>query len=194
MSKPPLSCRGCGKTRKETKFRHRRRFCISCETNPRRCSGCGELREAKSFHHAKVCNQCRYAADAERSKANARRRHVQFRRQVFEAYGGECACCGERRESMLSIDHIANDGAAHRRSMAANWSSRWKDKNVGGGTALYSDLIRRGFPPGFQILCMNCNSSKARNGGVCEHELEGATVIPKGSRAKQPEAPGPRLN
>ena len=49
---------------------------------------------------------------------------------------------------MLTLDHINNDGAEHRRRMVS--------KDI----VLY--LIRNNFPEGFQILCYNCNCIKSR--------------------------------
>jgi hypothetical protein len=82
----------------------------------------------------------------------------------MQAYGGwVCACCsfdGTHLHSMMSLDHINNDGAAHIRSLGGR-----------GNGVVWRDLVRRGFPEGFQVLCMNCNFSKKLNGGVCEHML-----------------------
>jgi hypothetical protein len=76
--------------------------------------------------------------------------------EVIAHYGGKCACCGETERLFLSIDHINNDGAKHRREVPASSLYRWLKKN--------------GYPEGFQVLCMNCNCGKARNGGVCPHQ------------------------
>jgi hypothetical protein len=73
-----------------------------------------------------------------------------------------CACCGESNTKFLSIDHINNDGASHRRSLGL--------KN---GSGLYKWLKKEKYPSGFQILCFNCNLGKQINGGMCPHvELE----------------------
>lgn len=91
----------------------------------------------------------------------ARLRSANVRSLVFEAYGGaRCVCCGESQTAFLSVDHIYNDGGNMRKSSAHPTSS----------TAFYSWLKRNNFPPGFQILCMNCNTGKHRNGGVCPHQ------------------------
>jgi len=183
----------CGKTRQETGFRHRRRLCISCEDAPtRRCSGCGEKKPRASFHKSKgrtglrtLCTKCRYSKERDTNIRNARQRHLRLQGMVFEAYGRVCACCGEHRRSMLTIDHIDNDGAAHRKALTAGYKAhKWRGANLG-GTAVYADLVKRGFPPGFQVLCANCNASKARNGGVCEHQTEGATTIRNGVGRKR---------
>lgn len=84
-----------------------------------------------------------------------------LKRDVFNAYGGYvCRCCGEMEPKFLSIDHINNDGAEMRKS----------GKHSRGGVAFYQWLRKSGFPKGFQVLCMNCNMGKHRNGGVCPHQ------------------------
>lgn len=80
--------------------------------------------------------------------------------KVYAAYGGYvCNCCGETTKEFLTIDHIDNDGAEHRR----------KTKTVG-GAGLYRWIIKNHFPKTFQILCYNCNCGKKHNGGICPHE------------------------
>ena len=102
---------------------------------------------------------------------------------VFSHYGKVCACCGETELMFLSIDHVNNDGAEHRRSL--------KGQIGNGGSSFFDWLVRSGFPEGFQTLCRNCNWGKHVNGGVCPHQpAEGSTTIPKGSTAKRPEARG----
>lgn len=90
------------------------------------------------------------------------------RREVLNAYGGmKCNCCGETEEQFLTLDHINNDGAAHRRELLG------KSGKVPGVTgSLYGSLKKKGYPPGFQVLCMNCNFSKFRNGGICIHQAK----------------------
>lgn len=91
----------------------------------------------------------------------SRRLNEQLREEVFGAYGGKrCACCGETEPLFLTIDHVNNDGAEMRESGV---HSR-------GGTQFYQWLRKSGFPTGFQVLCMNCNLGKHRNGGVCPHQ------------------------
>lgn len=76
---------------------------------------------------------------------------------AYNAYGGfKCACCGETEEAFLSLDHINNDGAEHRRVVDRRKIYKWMAQGC--------------YPPGFQVLCMNCNFGKARNGGVCPHQ------------------------
>jgi len=53
---------------------------------------------------------------------------------------------------MLTLDHLENNGAEHRR--------QYTKSGRGGGAALYDNLIREGFPKGFQTLCSNHNLKK----------------------------------
>jgi hypothetical protein len=97
----------------------------------------------------------------ERDKTKRNQDHT--RNAVFAAYGGYiCACCGETEPKFLSIDHINNDGGEERRSGLYSSS----------GTAFYLWLRKNAFPPGYQVLCMNCQVGKHRNGGVCPHQCK----------------------
>jgi hypothetical protein len=70
-----------------------------------------------------------------------------IRAAVLDHYGWECACC--RAEDRLTIDHIDGGGELHRLEIGRR------------STAIYLWLIKNGYPPGFQTLCMPCNQSKA---------------------------------
>jgi hypothetical protein len=156
------------------------------------CRDCGE-EKPRWKPQQNLCHDCykiylRNYASANRDKLNAdkrsdyhrkvkedpvwkeseRLRQLEFyhrlRREVFEAYGGmKCACCGETEETFLTLDHINNDGAEHRRSLSKT------GRKVTSG--VWHWIKRNNFPPGFQVLCMNCNFSKFRNNGVCAHKL-----------------------
>ncbi len=43
-----------------------------------------------------------------------------------------------------------------------------------GGSGLYRWLVRKGFPLGYAIYCMNCNLSRAKR-GMCVHTLKSLT-------------------
>lgn len=96
-------------------------------------------------------------------RETAQRAHNKLRTEVFGHYGGQCACCGEADPMFLTIDHINNDGAAHRREIG---------QSLSGGINFYRWLRRNNYPEGFQPLCYNCNCGKARNGGICPHRTK----------------------
>lgn len=109
---------------------------------------------------------------------DTRRWNAILKEEVFQAYGGwKCKCCGEDERLFLSIDHVFNDGHKYRKEKAYSRSS----------VHFYRWLKRKGFPDGFQVLCMNCNFGKRMNNGICPHK-QGVTTIPEGSRAERPEA------
>ena len=87
-------------------------------------------------------------------KRRSREARLELRKQVMEHYGGKCQCCKESNIGFLTIDHIDGGGRLHR-------------KNIHN---LYRWLRIQGFPPGFQVLCYNCNCSKGIL-GACPHLL-----------------------
>jgi len=91
-----------------------------------------------------------------------RKRRREIRDETFAAYGGyKCACCGETNPGFLSLDHIDGGGNEHRRKI-----------NKKSGIGFQYWLKKNGFPPGFQVLCYNCNLGRAfAGGGVCPHKL-----------------------
>lgn len=84
--------------------------------------------------------------------------------ECFDAYGGyKCVCCGEELKMFLTLDHINNDGAMHRKVIKQR-----------GGIGIYTWMRRHNFPEGFQVLCFNCNHGKQLNGGTCPHKENNA--------------------
>jgi len=97
-----------------------------------------------------------YQTHKDQYSDNARRRNQELKAEVIVEYGNVCVCCGEGLIEFLSIDHINNDGAEHRKNL--------------GRTNIYSWLKANGFPKeGFQVLCMNCNFAKGAY-GKCPHQ------------------------
>jgi hypothetical protein len=106
------------------------------------------------------------ASKAKKSKAQ-RARYIRLRDEAYEAYGGRCSCCGEDILEFLTIDHVKNNGSIHRKEAGYR----------GIGESFYLDLKRSGYPPDFQVLCINCNFGKRRNGGICPHKSSLSTDI-----------------
>lgn len=89
----------------------------------------------------------------------ARIRKSEQRLLVLSHYSNgelKCACCGESEYLFLTIDHINGGGRKHRDDIHHGHLEIW--------------LIMNNFPEGYQILCSNCNTGRARNGDVCPHQ------------------------
>jgi len=98
--------------------------------------------------------------DGERVNKRSKEWHRTQKRIVYDHYSPgihKCACCGEDNIEFLSLDHIHNDGASHRKKVPMS--------------QIYTWLIKNNFPDGFQILCMNCNFTKGIY-GKCPHIKE----------------------
>jgi hypothetical protein len=118
---------------------------------------------AREWRNRKIANSSSEETAAFRAAENAKTKRSQdrCREQVFAAYGGyKCSCCGETEPMFLSIDHVDNDGAKERKS----------GLYAGSGSAFYGWLRKNDFPAGYQVLCMNCQIGKHKNGGVCPHQ------------------------
>ena len=110
------------------------------------------------------CFQC--------NKEASKERHAKRRYDVLARYSNgepECACCGIKYIEFLVLDHIGGTGADHRREMV-------KTGKKLGGTLIYSWVKKMGYPPGFRVLCFNCNWAY-RLGPVCPHHRNPATAV-----------------
>lgn len=146
----------------------------------KRCSCCGAVYPATAEHfspnradktgpnplglssHCRTCERANALAYKRkypgRVAANYKRCLRKLKVRVLTAYScgpsPQCECCGEGHIEFLSIDHVHGDGASHRKKV---------------GSKVYSDLYRRRYPPGFRVLCMNCNTSHGF-WGYCPHK------------------------
>ena len=83
-------------------------------------------------------------AKARQNQKN-RQKRADEKAQVLEYYGGGRCQCGVSDSDVLTIDHIDQNGAEHRRAIG-NAAFRF-----------YAWLIKNDFPDGFRVLCFNCN-------------------------------------
>jgi hypothetical protein len=93
---------------------------------------------------------------------------LRLKLEVLSAYSPDgdpcCACCGEHWPIFLGIDHMNGQGAKHR-------------EEVGRGAVLHRWLKNSGYPPGFQVLCFNCNFAKHRKGQCPHHHRPTAITL-----------------
>lgn len=84
-----------------------------------------------------------------RAAAYSRNRRNALRKAALEAYGHACVWCGESDFFCLQLDHINNDGKAHREKLSSP-------------AELYRWLKDQGYPKNVvQILCGNCHGGKS---------------------------------
>lgn len=130
---------------------------------PKLCRICGKEQPKPG---RLICDSC---ASPERRREYVKQWNREQKRIAFEHYGGvRCACCGETNPGFLTMDHIAEDGAVHRKKIFAHT----KD----GRGRIYNWLKKNGYPIGFQVLCFNCNCGRAYNGGICPHKIAEAAA------------------
>jgi excisionase family DNA binding protein len=108
--------------------------------------------------------RARCVPNAEAVRKRKQDYHRKLKQEVMTAYGNECVCCGETSSKFLTLDHVNNDGGAHRKAIG------------GSGVSIYQWARRNGYPNKLQILCWNCNMGKKVNGGECPH-VQQRTVI-----------------
>ena len=153
-----LKCTKCGRTNvdfpKNAEKSGRRKYCVECDRKyyveyreknrpeyARRMREWrkkhGEVYKEKSRRRGKIL----YSENPEHYREKAIRLRKKLKDTVYEAYGGyKCACCGETTPEFLTIDHINNDGAEHRKSIGKC------------GNNLLCWLKKENYPVGFQIL------------------------------------------
>jgi hypothetical protein len=66
------------------------------------------------------------AANRPRALQAQRDCNRKLKEAAYKAYGGfRCACCGEAEPLFLSLDHVNNDGAAHRKVFDRRKLYKW---------------------------------------------------------------------
>lgn len=166
--------------------RERGRFCSAkCANTGKRHTGdtkvCNVCRQEKPVSEFSVRNYGTYSAPYSRCRecsagetqayyrenreavlSRVTKKAREQREQVIAHYSNgtnRCACCGESQYEFLAIDHINGGGYQQRKALKH------------GGSGIVPWLIKNGLPPGFQVLCHNCNMAKGFY-GECPHERE----------------------
>jgi len=152
-------------------------LCKECnESSAPNSAFCEKHKEARRLYNKKrredhraaglciLCNEPLVTAHycerhRQESMAKGKKWTAALKAKVLEHYGNKCACCGETEPVFLTIDHINSDGYKHRAKTGYRIT----------GNALWKEIVNKGYPNTYQILCWNCNSGRAINNGVCPH-------------------------
>ena len=105
-----------------------------------------------------------YKRNREKVCAQKKEEHIRNRQIVFDYYskgGVKCANCGINDDEVLCIDHIVACGSRDRTGYRSNF---------------YKWLIAKNLPPGFQVLCANCNMKKEKKRLRDEGKITNATI------------------
>jgi len=133
------------------------------------CITCHQDKPKSDFYGGKHrCSNCK-----ECNAKYLKNYRIQNRLEALQAYGGEhpkCSCpgCNESHIEFLCIDHINGGGKRHYAQLRAEQKQtkeKIKPGMLPGGGALYRWLKKQGYPPGYRVLCYNCNT--ARSNGPC---------------------------
>lgn len=128
-------------------------------------SGCWSSSYCNSL---KFCEQCGSPLDGRRtafcdSSCRSAFKRAEIRAEFIQAYGGKCQCpggCDVTEPEFLSLGHVFNDGAQHRRATGVR------------GYAMYRLIAEEGYPKDrYRLECHNCNMARAHF-GRCPHELK----------------------
>ena len=115
-----------------------------------------------SYSNGYICKECKKRLDRETSAKRRSTNPEAFKKcvtkskqkakqAVFSHYcNGDirCAKCGFDDMRALSIDHINGNGAKQKKELG------------GSGDKTYRWIKKNDYPPGFQVLCMNCQFIK----------------------------------
>jgi hypothetical protein len=154
------TCTKCGLIKPKSEFRFGQ------------CRACSNARMAE-YRKNRMSPQAKASVKEKRKRYRNRNRPIlnekakvwrlENKQKAFDAYGGRICCwCCENDFDTLTIDHINNDGAKHRKEVFG----AIRNVRSGSSGSLYLWMKKNNYPPGFQVLCANCNTAKAINGGI----------------------------
>lgn len=132
------------------------KICSKCKTEkPNTNEHFVSMGPKKKFRLSSHCKTCHNQA--------SKNRHAALKLKALQHYSGSmipsCACCHATELEFLTFDHINGGGSQHRKTVKdmAWW------------------LNKEGFPPGFRVLCLNCNGALGFY-GYCPHQRSYTTT------------------
>lgn len=111
------------------------------------------IRERAKVLHQRKKHNPDYIAQREQSRVKYAAMLKEAAINIYSDGMASCKWCKIADMDVLCLDHIDGNGNSHRKSMR---------------TSTYSWLKRHDYPPGFQVLCMNCNWKKRLKGSVIQ--------------------------
>lgn len=114
--------------------------------------------QQKNIERRRIWNRDWIRNNRERYNFSKAKYRLKLKIEVMRLYADPVRCvqCGFSKIDGLVLDHIHNNGAAHRKE--ARISAR--NNVVMGGTRIYEHIRKNGKIDGLQVLCANCNTIK----------------------------------
>ena len=124
--------------------------------NKESCQQSQRVYQQKNIEKRRIWNRDWIRANREKYKFSKAKYRLKLKMEVMRLYSDpvQCVSCGFSRIDGLVLDHIHNNGAAHRKE--AHISCR----GIMGGTRIYEHIRKNGKIDGLQVLCANCNMIK----------------------------------
>ena len=102
-----------------------------------------------------------YYANKSKIVKTMKEHRIKIKTAAIAILGDKCACpgCNETNIKFLTIDHVHNNGARHRKQIgnSSNKLHQWIVDSPHRATRV------------LRLLCWNCNCGRAVNSGICPH-------------------------
>jgi hypothetical protein len=98
-------------------------------------------------------------------------RYARIKYDILSYYSGgkpSCECCHKSELEFLALDHKNGGGNKHRYELCNRRKSPGRSP---AGDIMYQWVRHNGFPPGFRVLCQDCNFAIGVF-GYCPHQNE----------------------
>jgi len=127
------------------------------------CYNCNCGRDKNPFSEGICPHKMSKSMDWEQLTKKGQKQRWKLKGKVISHYGGKCVCCSEENILFLTLDHINNDGAKHRKEIGREALWRWAFDND--------------YPGFLQVMCYSCNTGSYRNGWICPHSQDNEIQI-----------------
>jgi len=96
------------------------------------------------------------------TKQNRQKYNREAKLTFLDMYGHQCACCNEKHEEFLTLEHIGGMKG---------------EKREGSATQAYRKAVIKYRPDLYKVLCMNCNFAIGRHGQCPHNKLTPPEVV-----------------
>jgi len=132
---------------------NQKKFCVKCDKEKLISQFPMRTYKEKLYINS-VCSAC-----------VGRTNRAKIKLRLFDAFGYQCNCCGERNPQFLTLQHIqAGTNPYGRKRVNGKYVTTRIQSQV------VNDAIRSGDKTKYEVLCLNCNWAHGHY-GECPHRL-----------------------